>query len=66
MVTKVATDDVQRLARAGERRVIWRGPTEHPESRPIGAVLTSDDLLEWHQQLETPGWLEAEVGKLSR
>jgi hypothetical protein len=65
VVTNVAVDDVERLAQAGVRRVVWRRPTELGTTRPVGELLTNDDLLDWHQKLSTPGWLEAEVGKLT-
>jgi len=64
VVTRVALDDVHRLAQAGVRRVTWRLPRELAETRPVAAVLTTDDLLTWHERLATPGWLEAEVSKL--
>lgn len=63
-VTHVADRDVERLERAGVRRVTWRLPSELATSRPVADVLTGDDLLVWHERLATPGWLEAEAARL--
>jgi len=63
-VTSVEPNDVQRLTRAGVRRARWRMPRELVEARPVAEPLTHDDLLDWHERLATPGFLEAEVAKL--
>lgn len=43
------------LAAAGVRCVEWRLPSEMTE-RPTGEPITHDDVLDFHQMLDTPDW----------
>jgi predicted RNA-binding Zn-ribbon protein involved in translation (DUF1610 family) len=46
------------LVRAGASVETWRLPAELFEARPLGPVLTPDDLLDFHLALEQPDWFD--------
>jgi hypothetical protein len=47
------------LVSSGCRLEIWTPPAELSEPRPTGEPFTLDDLIDFHAQLERPGWFEA-------
>lgn len=58
---------VDLLVSSGVRMSLWHLPAELSEQR-VGAPFTWDDVLEFHDLLETPGWYDAllrEVGPVS-
>ncbi|HMG42191.1 MAG TPA: hypothetical protein VK611_12715 [Acidimicrobiales bacterium] len=44
------------LVSSGVRLELWTLPAELIEPRPIGAPLSHDDLLDFHELLEGKGW----------
>jgi uncharacterized Zn finger protein len=46
------------LVSLGARLETWQVPAELLEPRPIGAVLTLDDLLDFHFLLQRADWFE--------
>jgi len=53
---------VELLVATGSRLDVWRLPTELKEAH-TGPVLTHDDLLAFHYELQEPGWLDRFVAQ---
>jgi hypothetical protein len=49
---------VDLLVSSGVELQVWAVPAELRESRPIGEPFTHDDILRFHELLQSDGWLE--------
>ncbi len=57
VVTKPADERIARLLTTGGVAVVeHQGEPPHPEDPPLGPRLTLDDLINFHQLLETEDW----------
>lgn len=46
------------LISSGVRLELWTIPSELIEPRPVGAPLTHDDLIDFHEMLAAKGWFD--------
>jgi hypothetical protein len=46
------------LVSSGCRLEVWSTPAELTEPRPAGDTFTHDDLIDFHDVLERPGWFD--------
>ena len=46
------------LVSSGCRLEVWSTPAELTEPRPAGDAFTHDDLIDFHDVLERPGWFD--------
>jgi hypothetical protein len=64
-VSKLADSKiVDLLVSSGVRLTVWHPPAELGEAH-TGAVITYDDLLEFHYAIQQDGWLERLVSSVS-
>lgn len=55
---------VDLLVASGVRCTVWDLPAELVEARPLGASLTHDDLLDFHERLADDRWVAAALDTL--
>jgi predicted RNA-binding Zn-ribbon protein involved in translation (DUF1610 family) len=69
LVTKPADERIAQLLTTGGVEIEVAGSMTdtppHPEFPPDGPAITPDDLIDFHQLLETDGWFE-ELASLTR